>query len=198
MTLLILIVSCNEAERKNAENTVKKYAGFVDSVDVLEVKTASKNWDAIQGKNDHHKINAEIALNKVTDKGNIEKKLNRAILKFERFKGKVMLEKEKSKIERMKRKLGKVLLGDLYTYNDVQLLWITRKNVLRVYQKFIAKINQDQDTFTEEDWEEIKALYEALEKRRDEIEKEGLSGIESREIVLLKLKYAPIFTVNNK
>lgn len=99
-TLLILIVSCKNSDRKIAENELKKYAGFVDSVYVLNIKIASQNWDAIQSLNDKNKVNALSALNEISNSEKSQKKLDQAILKFERFKAKVILEKERSKMDK--------------------------------------------------------------------------------------------------
>lgn len=105
LTLFLLIVSCQNPEKENAEQAVKKYTGFVDSVHVLKLTDASDDWDAIQVQNNQKKINAKIALNKIADKEGIKIKMDHSILKFEKFKGKIMIHKEKRKIENQKKEL---------------------------------------------------------------------------------------------
>lgn len=191
--LLFLIVSCKDEKKEMAKNYVESYSKFVDSVLNLKIRTAAINWDTVQSQNDQIKINTEISLNGVTNKEKIETRLNESTLKFEKFKEKVMIEREKTSIKSTKIKLGKQLFGDSFDVKDEQFLWITRKNILTVYEDFLIRADNNRNAYTKEDWKEIELFYNSLDKRRDEIEKQGLSGLESREIALLKSKYTPIF-----
>ena len=47
-----------------------------------------------------------------------------------------------------------------------------------------------------EDWDEIKLMYEALDSRKNTVEKEGLTKEDNRKIAGLKFKFAPMLTVN--
>lgn len=96
---LISIVSCKNVERQKAEKSVKIYSQFVDSVEVLQTKTAVHNWNDIQHQNDIKIVNAKIALNKINNKETIEKELNESTIQFELFKSKIMVEQEKIKLE---------------------------------------------------------------------------------------------------
>lgn len=96
---LLSIISCKNVERQNAEKKVKIYSQFVDSVEVLQTKTAVHNWNDIQHQNDLKIVNAKIALNKINNKETIEKELNESTIQFELFKSKIVVEQEKIKLE---------------------------------------------------------------------------------------------------
>lgn len=96
---LLSIISCKNVERQNAEKKVKTYSQFVDSVKVLQTKTAVHNWNDIQHQNDLKIVNAKIALNKINNKETIEKELNESTIQFELFKSKIVVEQEKIKLE---------------------------------------------------------------------------------------------------
>jgi hypothetical protein len=55
---------------------------------------------------------------------------------------------------------------------------------------------KNKDSYSREDWDEIKLMYEALDSRKNTVEKEGLTGEDNRKIAGLKLKFAPMYTLN--
>lgn len=99
---LISIVSCKNEEQYNAEKRVSSYKKFVDSIQIITTESAVKNWDTIQYQNDLKKLNAEIALNKISDKKDIEAELNQSTIQFELLKSKIVIEREKIKLKETK------------------------------------------------------------------------------------------------
>lgn len=100
--LLISLGSCINGERRNAEKRVSDYKEFVDSIQVITTQKVVKRWDTIQYQNDLKKLNAEIAVSKISNKETIEKELNEATIQFELFKSKILVEQEKIKLEQIK------------------------------------------------------------------------------------------------
>ena len=49
----------------------------------------------------------------------------------------------------------------------------------------------NKNNYTREDWDEIKVLYEALDNRKNEVEKD-LAGKDNMRIAALKIKFATI------
>jgi hypothetical protein len=92
--------------------------------------------------------------------------------------------------------IRKSLLGSQYTGGDMKFEWINKDNILSVYQNFVDTVDKNKDSYSREDWDEIKLLYEAIDTRKNTVEKEGLTSSDNRKIAGLKLKFAPMYTVN--
>jgi hypothetical protein len=93
-------------------------------------------------------------------------------------------------------KIRMSLLGSSAVGNDMQFEWVNKDNILGVYDNFVNTVQKNKDTYSREDWDEIKLLYEALDTRKNTVEKEGLTGEDNRKIAGLKLKFGPMYTVN--
>jgi hypothetical protein len=50
--------------------------------------------------------------------------------------------------------------------------------------------------FSREDYDEVKLIYEALDSRKNTVEKEGLSSSDNMKVASIKFKFAPMFKVN--
>lgn len=74
--------------------------------------------------------------------------------------------------------------------------WINKDNILSVYQNFVATAKANKDNYSRENWDEIKLLYEAIDTRKNTVENEGLTSADNRKIASLKLKFAPMYTLN--
>jgi hypothetical protein len=78
----------------------------------------------------------------------------------------------------------------------MKLEWINKDNILSVYQNFVDTAQENRDSYSREDWDEIKLLYEAIDTRKNTVENEGLTGSDNRKIAGLKLRFAPMYTFN--
>ena len=88
------------------------------------------------------------------------------------------------------------LFGEGKVGDDMNFSWVNASNIHNVYQQFVHTVENNKDKYSREDWDEIKLMYEALDSRKNTVEKEGLSGDDNRKIASLKLKFAPMYTVN--
>jgi hypothetical protein len=73
----------------------------------------------------------------------------------------------------------------------MQFGYVTANNALSVYDNFVNTVAANKNKYTREDWDEIKVLYEALDTRKNEIEKD-LDGKDNRKIAGLKIRFASI------
>src|SRR5690606_3665157 len=80
--------------------------------------------------------------------------------------------------------------------SDMNFDWVNKDNILKVYNDFYNEFDENKDNYSREDFDEIKAMYEALDARKNTVEKEGLSSSDNRKIAELKLKFAPKFKWN--
>jgi hypothetical protein len=70
--------------------------------------------------------------------------------------------------------------------------FVTAANIHDVYKHFVDAVDEGKKDFTREDWDEIKVLYEALDSRKNMVEKEGLTSADNLKIAKLKVKYSAI------
>ena len=74
--------------------------------------------------------------------------------------------------------------------------WVNKTNIVSVYDNFVSTVEKNKDAYSREDWDEIKILYEALDTRKNTVEKEGLLSSDNTKIAKLKIKFAPMYTLN--
>lgn len=94
-----------------------------------------------------------------------------------------------------KQQLRNRLFGEGVITEDLKFSFVNSSNALSIYETFVNTVSTNKDNYSREDWDEIKVLYEALDTRKNEIEKE-LSGSDNMKISGLKVKFASINTSN--
>jgi hypothetical protein len=188
--------SCKNENEEKAEKSLDKYTQYVDSVSQVAEEKASENWEAIE--NDYAKLkgDAEMSLANAKDKTKYQTDLDNMSMKYEEFKTNVIAAKEEMAENDSKTVMYKSLFGPSYVSDDMQFNWVNKDNILSVYDNFVTTVQKNKDSYSREDWDEIKIVYEALDTRKNTVEKEGLSSSDNNKIAGLKLKFAPMYTVN--
>ncbi|AWG23128.1 hypothetical protein FFWV33_17130 [Flavobacterium faecale] len=187
----LFFTSCKNEQQENAEKKVEAYNHYIDSVSTIAEAEASKDWEAIDARYTTMKADADMAITTASDKDKIQAKLDEASMKYDAFKMKVVEQQES-----VKNEYNKTLFGSAYVSDDMQFNWVNKDNILSVYQNFVDTVQKNKDSYSREDWDKIKLAYEALDSRKNTVENEGLTGADNRKIALLKLKFAPMYTVN--
>jgi hypothetical protein len=95
-----------------------------------------------------------------------------------------------------KQQLRNALFGEGKIGDDMNFNWVNASNIHRVYQQFIHTAEDHKDSYSREDWDEVKLMYEALDSRKNTVEKEGLTAEDNRKIAGLKFKFAPMLKLN--
>ena len=116
--------------------------------------------------------------------------------RYEGFKVEVKAEIAEIEVAKSKLVMRQSLLGNGFTGVDMKFTWIDKDNILSVYDNFVTTVEKNKDTYSREDWDEIKLLYEAIDTRKNTVENEGLISADNRKIAGLKLKFAPMYTFN--
>ena len=80
--------------------------------------------------------------------------------------------------------------------SDMSFDWVNKDNILSVYENFFESYKKNKSDFTREDYDEVKLLFEALDSRKNTVEKEGLTTNDNNQIASIKLKFSPMFKVN--
>lgn len=196
VTTSVLFVACNKSQKDMAEKKIDNYEFYIDSVSREATKDAAENWEAIEANYQEMKTDVNKSIMSVKENSGLQMEIDEATLKYETFKAKVIAENERMEAEKSKMKMRESLLGSGYTGGDMQFAWINKDNILSVYQNFVDTVDKNKDTYSREDWDEIKLLYEAIDTRKNTVENEGLTSADNRKIAVLKLKFAPMYTVN--
>ncbi len=197
--------SCKSESEKMAEKNVDRYVVFVDSINGLDAAERSANWAAIEAAYNQRMAEADAAIAEMKDNAEAQKRLDESRAKYDGVKvaaeadAKAKMDAEIAKTETAAPATGG---GDLATTyfgagnvvgNDMKFMWVNKDNILSVYQKFVDTFKANSDSYSRQDFDKIKAWYEALDTRKNTVEKEGLSGEDNRKIAALKLEFAPKF-----
>lgn len=189
------VIRCKNKEEKNAEATLDKYKMYIDSVNKLEEKDAMANLEAIDVENIEIKTDAEISIEMLENNEQYAKRLIDYSIQYDKFRNNIVSEKTNLAVSKTS-KIRLSVLGNEAVGNDMKFNWVNKYNILSIYDNFISTVEKNKDTYSREDWDEIKLLYEALDTRKNTVEKEGLSNEDNRKIAGLKLKFATIYTLN--
>lgn len=190
------LTSCKETEKEMAEERVDSFTNYVDSISNVAADKSAETWNDVEVGYNKAKMDAEAALANATDKETYQAKLDKANMKYEDYKAQVVEEKNKMDRETANIAIRTTLLGKDYTGNDYSFNWVNKTNILSVYDNFVTTVEKNKDNYSREDWDEIKLIYEALDTRKNTVEKEGLSSSDNLKIASLKVKFSKLYTVN--
>ena len=185
------LTSCKGEKETQAEKTVDNYVVYVDSLENVSSEEAMANWQTIEANYELRSSQAETALADLKDDAKAKEKLEASRMKYEAMKTK-MQDAMPTKSQTMRNSL----FGEGKVGEDMSFAWVNAANIHDVYQQFVHTVEDNKDSYSREDWDEIKMMYEALDSRKNTVEKEGLSSEDNRKIAGLKLKFAPMYTVN--
>jgi hypothetical protein len=195
--MVLGLTSCKNEQEEKAQKTVDSYTTYVDSVSNIAEADVKANWDAINARSEQQLADAKAALAQIKDKTAAEEKVTAAETKYTEWKTKVetAVAAETAAAD-PKMSLRNALFGEGKVGADMKFDWVNKDNIHETYQNFVHAVENNKDKYTREDWDEIKLLYEALDNRKNVVEKEGLSSSDNMKIAGLKVKFAPMLKVN--
>lgn len=185
-------VSCKDEKAAQAEKTIDSYVVYVDSIKNVTAESVKANWKTIEAEYATRAEKAEIALADIKENAKAQERLESSKAKYEAFKAEMMALNAPSKTQKMRD----ALFGEGKIGEDMNFDWVNAKNIHSVYQQFVHTVENNKDSYSREDWDKIKMMYEALDSRKNTVEKEGLTSEDNRKIAGLKLKFAPMYTLN--
>jgi len=98
-------------------------------------------------------------------------------------------EADQSKFEQSS--LRNRLFGEGVVGKDLKFGFVNGSNVKSVYEKFVNGVSDNRNTYSREDWDEIKVLYEALDNRKNVIEPQ-IKTKDNLDIARLKIRFTAI------
>lgn len=194
--IIALLTSCKNEEQEKVEQLTDSYVKYVDSLASITSDDVVTKWSEIDEEFNAKTASLKTEINKLGDTIELKKRIESVAVKYEAFKKGVLAKKVELDAKNLELSRKKDLFGSQFIYDDMKFEWVNKDNILSVYQQFVATVQKNKDTYSREDWDEIKLLYEALDSRKNTVEKQGLSSKDNLKIAGLKLKFAPMYTVN--
>ena len=187
------LISCKNEKETYAEKAVADYEMFVDSINNVAVADLKTDWDSIENDHQRRKLIAENALLELENREVYEGKIIVSSDRYELYKSSYLAQQPKIVT---KSAVRTALFGSNDMGDDMSFNWVNKTNILSVYDNFVSTVEKNKDAYSREDWDEIKLLYEALDTRKNTVENEGLSSSDNSKIASLKIKFAPMYTLN--
>lgn len=189
--LAVIVSSCKDEKQEMAKQKVDHFKMYVDSISDEATEKTAENWEAIQARYDKSKMEAETALNDVENKMGMDSIISKTNSKYEEYKANVVLKRDALLRDNFRNSLFTEKIGD-----NLNFAWVNKDNIADVYSHFVNTVEKNKDTYSREDWDEIKMLYEALDTRKNAVEKEGLSSKNNIKIAGLKIKFSTMYSIN--
>ena len=167
------LTSCKSESEKQAEMTFDSYEKYVDSVATVSNEEAKANWQSIEMAYSEHTAEAEMAVENFVNKENAQVRLDKVRAKYAELKAKMdaeaaVIEAEMAKSDPTDRKqtLRDAYFGAGTLGEDMSFAWVNKDNILKVYNDFYNEFDKNKDAYSREDFDEIKAMYEALDAHK--------------------------------
>lgn len=199
--VLLGMVSCKNEEKDLADKRISELEHYVDSLKAVSVADLETNWNKISVDFDRRNMEANEALVKLDEntQNSYKVKTDAANAKYDELKTSVETKAAEVKVTVMpnsKQKLRNTLFGEGKVGEDMNFDWVNAKNILSVYDTFFQSYKDNKANYSREDYDEIKLIYEALDTRKNTVEKEGLSSSDNGKIASIKFKFGPMLKVN--
>jgi hypothetical protein len=203
--ILLGMVSCKNKEKEMADKRINELESYVDSLKTVSAEDREANWDRISQDYETKNTNANDALTSLDQESQTksQERINASNARYDEYKVIVVTQKETASKEvavpskiSPSQSLRDRLFGAGKVGTDMSFAWVNKDNILTVYNNFFESYKANKGDFTREDYDEIKLMYEALDSRKNTVEKEGLTPEDNRKIAAIKFKLAPMFKVN--
>jgi hypothetical protein len=197
-TALVSFVSCKDKEAETAaDEKITSLESYIDSLENVKAEDAEANWDRIvvDYENRTAASNEAIALLGEDLKPRNQARLDSVNARYFVVRTSVEAIKVPVKLN-PNQTLRDTFFGAGKLGDDMNFSWVNKDNILDTYQTFFDAYKNNKENFTREDYDEVKLIYEALDSRKNTVEKEGLSSEDNTKIASIKFKFAPMFKMN--
>ena len=197
--LLITVLSCKNNEKQQADQKIASLQTYIDSLERVKTSDAEANWDKISTDFDRKTKESNEAISKLSDdaKASNQARVDSINARYVILKTTVAAAKVPKKVVvNANQRLRNTFFGADKIGEDMNFSWVNKSNILDTYQKFFDSYKANKGNFSREDYDEVKLIYEALDSRKNTVEKEGLSSSDNMKIASIKFKFAPMFKVN--
>ncbi|MEO7308744.1 MAG: DUF6565 domain-containing protein [Ferruginibacter sp.] len=187
--------ACQNKTEQTTTREVDVYNSYVDSVENLTPVYTTEYWTAIDNGYQERMMRAEKDLANFTAEEKARYEASKA--RYATLKANYELKLKENAATPMtatsnyRQILRNRLFGEGKIGDDMKFSFVTADNIRAVYQNFVDVVSDNKNNYTREDWDEINVLYEALDTRKNAVEKD-LATKDNLVIAKLKIKYAAI------
>ena len=205
LSIIILgIISCKNKGQELADSRIYELERYVDSLKTVSAEERQANWDQIAADYETRKVSANDAVSSLEEDKKIasEEKVKASNAKYDEYRviALAKIDPVSNDTKTVKTSSSQLLRDRLFGAgkigSDMSFAWVNKNNILSVYENFFESYKLNKADFTREDYDEIKLMYEALDSRKNTVEKEGLSSEDNGKIATIKFKFAPMFKMN--
>lgn len=187
------IIGISACSNSTKSDETKELQTYVDSVQNVTLEYNTAYWQTIEDGYQLRVVKAEAAAKEEAQKKQLaESKEAYQALKV-KYEEAIKVNKEKLYSSR-KKVLRDALFGEGKIGTDLNFTWINAKNIKVAYENFLLAVEANEKVYSREDWDEVKVLYEALDTRKNEVEKD-LSTKDNLKIAKVKIIFATIISV---
>lgn len=176
-----------------ADENVDRYVVYVDSVERLDATERSANWDAIDAEYERRLAEADAAIKDMGDNEDVRTRMEETKTRYENVKSQAQSSANMNNGGNMANMTGAASPESLFGNSDTSFMWVNKDNIVGVYNQLYETYKSNADNYTKEQHEQIKQWYEALDERKNTVEKEGLTEEANEEIAKIKVKFAPLY-----
>lgn len=184
-------IACNSNKTETAEvSPVENLEMWLDSMEKFGDLTAEQ---MNQAQSEYDAAKAGINEETLTEEEKAE--INEINARWDAFKNNNMHSHDAT-VVKVSPERTKVIITEFFPHatmaNNDDFTFMTAQNALVTYQGFEQKVKMHKDHYSSDDWNFVKALYEKMDQRKNEIEKD-LAGSDNLKIAAIKISLAPIF-----
>jgi hypothetical protein len=197
--MVIGLTSCKDEKKEMAEKRVSELEKYVDSLKTVSVENMETNWSQIAADYDAKTMEINSSISELDEESKVatQEKATAIMVEYDALKMQVETKTQESKVAvNPNQTLRDRLFGAGKIGEDMNFSWVDKNNILATYQNFFEAYKTNKGDFSREDYDEVKLMYEALDSRKNTVEKEGLSSADNGDIASIKFKFAPMFKVN--
>ncbi len=200
---IVALVACNNGTNKQELSAqVENLQKWIDSVKTANVVYDSTTWVALDGQ--YKAATADLTANADKLKEEEKAKLEASQKSWEEYKIAYVAKMEESTKasepamtgfnDEAKIVMAKTIFGEVAMMNTMDFSWVNASNILSTYNGFYEKFKANQSSYDADQLAYVKALYEALDTRKNEVEKEkAFKGSDNIKIAQTKTKFAVLF-----
>ncbi|TDP60734.1 hypothetical protein [Flavobacterium dankookense] len=194
----VSLVSCKNKELEIADKKIASLESYVDSIEVINLEETETNWDRISSDFDRKNLESSDAISNLTEdvKYTSQAKIDSINARYVVVKTTIETKAAKKQVINPNQLLRDRFFGAGKIGEDMNFSWVNKDNILSTYQSFFDTYKANKSDFSREDYDEVKLMYEALDTRKNTVEKEGLSSSDNTKIASIKFKFSPMFKVN--
>lgn len=187
---IIGISACSNSTK--TDETIELQA-YVDSVNNVTTEYNTTYWQTIEDGYQLRVVKAEAAAKEEDQKKQLAASKEAYQALKVKYEAAIKANSEKLYSSR-KQVLRDALFGEGKIGTDLNFTWVNATNIRVAYENFIKAVEANKKEYSREDWDEVKVLYEALDTRKNEVEKD-LSSKDNMKIAKEKIKFATIISI---